>query len=247
MYKETFDGTLGICVAVCRSLCNTHTLRESAVLVRAVLDGFPWMDRSSRAEVSLEAELLTRALMMEEPRMYGVRLSNGCVGVMRAFNRAYKRRWVRTKGRYVRDSLYAHRNGTAHIVFYLVSKHQKPQEAHRDLQGRVLVDRYWKSALDEGTAEKVKAYIREHGTRTVQWAMGAPHYLITRVNCRHYLIPLGTDSVLRMTEAELNAMYQRRPSGVKRPITDDERYQAFLELKRAIRSRCARIVKRKGG
>ena len=83
-------------------------------------------------------------------------------------------------------------------VFYMCSIHSNPAEDHKDWQGRIYVDRYWKSILadDEETQKKVAAYIRNHDTLTVQEICGEPVYLITRPYCKHFFIGLDTDEVL---------------------------------------------------
>ena len=83
-------------------------------------------------------------------------------------------------------------------VFYMCSIHSNPAEDHKDWQGKIYVDRYWKSVL-EGQPEvqkKVAAYIRNHDTLTVQEICGEPVYLITRPYCKHFFIGLDTDEVL---------------------------------------------------
>ncbi len=83
-------------------------------------------------------------------------------------------------------------------VFYMCSIHSNPAEDHKDWQGRIYVDRYWKSILDgqPEVQKKVAAYIRNHDTLTVQEICGEPVYLITRPYCKHFFIGLDTDEVL---------------------------------------------------
>lgn len=83
-------------------------------------------------------------------------------------------------------------------VFYMSSIHSHPAKDHKDWQGVIFVDRYWKSVLsdDEIMRKRVAAYIRNHGTLTVQEICGPPVYMITRPNCKHFFIGLSTDEVL---------------------------------------------------
>ena len=222
MYKETHDGTLLICKTLCKSLKVHHTLGRCSSDCGAVLsERFPWMDRRSRAEVLAEVDYLARkSFMMKERSMF---IAKNFAGVMKAFNRAYKRRWVATKGKAVRERRAVNRQ--VGKVFYLVSSHQKPQPAHKDVQGTILVDRFWRGAVPKEKVEAVGKYIKDHGIKTVQWALDGPTWLITRVNCRHYLMTMQPDEVLSMTVEALKKKYQRRPTGVHRPITDEERYE----------------------
>lgn len=83
-------------------------------------------------------------------------------------------------------------------VFYICSIHSNPAEDHKDYQGKIYVDRYWKDTL-KGLPEmrkKVAAYIKNHGIMTVQEAIREPVYLITRPYCKHFFISLDTDEVL---------------------------------------------------
>lgn len=83
-------------------------------------------------------------------------------------------------------------------VFYICSVHSNPAEDHKDYQGKIYVDRFWKDILKDlpETRKKVAAYIRNHDLRTVQEIKKAPVYLTTRRYCKHFFISLGTDEVL---------------------------------------------------
>ena len=83
-------------------------------------------------------------------------------------------------------------------VFYMSSIHSNPAKDHADWQGKIYVDRYWRSILadDEAMLKRVGAYIRNHNTMSVQDVCGSPVYLITRPYCKHFLISLDTDEVL---------------------------------------------------
>lgn len=85
-------------------------------------------------------------------------------------------------------------------VFYMCSIHQTPAERHKHYQGKVFVDRFWRKSMSDCGMEEyipaVQKYIQDNNCQTVQEAIGAPDYLITRPYCRHYFIPLGTSEVL---------------------------------------------------
>ena len=83
-------------------------------------------------------------------------------------------------------------------VFYMTSIHSNPAEDHKDYQGVIYVDRFWRSVLEDDTEtrDKVEAYIRNHDTMTVQEVCGPPVYMITRPYCKHFFIELDTDEVL---------------------------------------------------
>lgn len=83
-------------------------------------------------------------------------------------------------------------------VFYMCSIHSNPAKDHKDWQGMIYVDRYWKSILEgqPDVQKKVAAYIRNHDTKTVQEICGEPVYMITRPYCKHFFIELDTEEVL---------------------------------------------------
>ncbi len=94
-------------------------------------------------------------------------------------------------------------------VFYMSSIHSNPAKDHEEWQGRIYVDRYWKSTLDEqpDIQNKVAAYIRNHNILTVQEVCGEPVYLITRPYCKHFFIELDTDEVLSNSVNKIRKMH----------------------------------------
>jgi hypothetical protein len=111
------------------------------------------------------------------------------------------------------------------------------------LQGKILVDRYWKSSLGEDMAREVGRYVRMHDMHTVQWAMGEPCYLCTRPNCRHQLIPLRTADVLGMPEKDIRKRFNKEATKVRRPITDEQRRHVFLQMKGELMRRLSKVGK----
>ena len=79
-------------------------------------------------------------------------------------------------------------------VFYLCSWHNKPAKDHAKYQGKIYVDRYWRSATNNDY--RIGAYIRNHNIVTVQDIIKEPVYLLTRPYCRHRFIPLDNSEVL---------------------------------------------------
>lgn len=82
-------------------------------------------------------------------------------------------------------------------VFYLCSKHNECGEDHKGYQGKIYVNRYWRSIItDDEIRTKVAAYIKNHDTMSVQDVMNQKPYLITRPYCRHNMIAVPIDVVL---------------------------------------------------
>ena len=202
------------------------------------------MDDVSRSDLLREALGLYKLVSGLPRRAVPRAIAFGIDGVMKALNRAYRRTWVRTRKVAVNSGLRLHRAMEDPIVFYVVSSHQKPQKAHEPLQGRLLVDRYWKSTL-EGVGGDIKAvgrFIRNRRIKTVQWAMGEPHWLLTRPNCRHFLIPVRTDVAMAGNARAMAAMSRRESRGTHRPLSDGERWRQYCEMRSAVLSSCRRII-----
>lgn len=82
-------------------------------------------------------------------------------------------------------------------IFFLCSWHKNAARDHVDYQGKIYIDRFWRSRiLDEGLRAQIEDYIKRHGTVTVQEIMGPPVYMINRPNCGHRMIPVEVGTVL---------------------------------------------------
>ena len=81
-------------------------------------------------------------------------------------------------------------------IFYLCSTHIKPAKDHADWEGKIYVSADWQIRIDEELHGKIAAYIRNHDVKTVEWVTGEPVYLVTRPNCKHYLIEVSVEEVL---------------------------------------------------
>ena len=243
MYSSTRKGTEGCMVAIGRGLVRSGTLTECQRGLATVLDGVPWLDGKSRKDILTESMKVARRGLLQKKVGLPTFLSSNLYDVMKAWNRAYKRLWVRTKGTQVRTGMKLQRDREDPVVFYLVSAHQKPQKAHEPLQGKLLVDRYWRTVLDgDARLALVERFVKARKVRTVQWAMGAPHYLISRPNCKHLLYPVRTYDVLNMPITDIRAKYLPRKTGVHRPLTEAQRTQAYHDLRLAVYDKVAKLV-----
>lgn len=92
-------------------------------------------------------------------------------------------------------------------VFFLCSSHSNPAEDHKDWQGKIYVDRFWRNTLgdDAELVYAVQSYIKNHDVKTVQWVMQAPVYMITRPYCRHKMIPMALEEVLHSSLKKIKA------------------------------------------
>ena len=246
MNKEVHDGSLILSLALGNGLMSGS--RESAVLSAA--DRIVWLDRESKADVRRTLSSLRKRglLMARDPSAVPEYVANNCVyEIVKSLNRSKRREWRKTKQLHVRSGMALCRAREDPIVFYLVSSHQKPQKAHAGLQGKVLVDRYWRAVLENFPKRyaEVEGYVKASHPLTVQEAMDAPHYLIVRPNCRHCLIPIPTSKVLSLSQQELRKAYNKPPTHIKRPITDMERYRQLQELKSEVYGKLSKRIKKK--
>lgn len=230
-------------VAIAVAIFRYGSLNHAKRAVVSVLDKTAWIDSHEKSDILNEAMYVARTSLLVPKKKLAEYFAMNCENVMKAWNRAFKRTWVRTHKRAVLTGMKMQRDRADPVVFYLVSEHQKPQPAHKDLQGKILVDRFWKSTLkDDYRLPLVEEKIKKDGIRTVQWSMGEPHYLIVRVNCKHVLIPLKTDDVLGMSEKDVRKKYKSSMPHEHRPISDKQRWKDFLQLRNLIRSEIERKI-----
>lgn len=104
-------------------------------------------------------------------------------------------------------------------IFFACSSHGNPGEDHKEYQGKIYVDRFWRkkmSASPEWMIKAVEKYINKHQTISVQKIAGPPVYLGTRPYCRHKFIPLDTRTVLTTAADQLIPKFRKRRKNKKR-------------------------------
>lgn len=97
-------------------------------------------------------------------------------------------------------------------VFYLCSYHDNPGKDHAEFQGKIYVDRFWKSTMEGARCTDmelygVRSYIKNHDVKTLQSVVLRKPYLITRPYCRHFMIPLSTVEVLGSSLNKIKSMH----------------------------------------
>ena len=117
---------------------------------------------------------------------------------------------------------------SGNYVFYMCSEHNKPAEDHKEWQGKIYVDRFWRSKVEDTLAVPTLEYIKTHNIMTIQEIMGAPVYLTTRPYCRHYFIPLKTVTVL--TQGREKIVEQHRIKKRERIYTPKEYFDVRCEV-----------------
>lgn len=248
MTPDVRKGAKEVMLSVGLALLRQPTLVGFKKRISAALERQAWLDNASRADVRAAAEgVFRRGLFIKDPSKIPDYCAANADEIVKAFNRSKRREWAKTKKLHVDSRMKMLRAMEDPIVFQLVSSHQKPAEGHKDLQGHLLIDRFWKETLESKGVpperiREIAKFVKSNDIRTVQWAMGAPCYLIVRPNCRHRLIPVRTDDALSLSLKSLNARLNSGKTYVKRPITDAQRYAQAKALKEEIRSSLNRAL-----
>lgn len=82
-------------------------------------------------------------------------------------------------------------------IFFLISKHDDCAIDHKDFQGKLYVNAYWKNIVkNEALRKTINDFISKNNIKTFQWVIGKPVWMITRPNCRHYYELLTINDVL---------------------------------------------------
>lgn len=131
---------------------------------------------------------------------------------------------LRNKRHQVRNEL---RNDNE-VIFYLCSYHSNPAMDHKDHQGKIYVDRFWRTKVNGVDYYKVASYIKNHNIETIQAIMGEPVYLTTRPYCKHYFVPVSTEDVLHSSAKSL--LHKEGAFHYSQETADETYYDRRLEI-----------------
>lgn len=79
-------------------------------------------------------------------------------------------------------------------IWFVCSYHKDSAPDHAPWQGRLFVDRYWHNYDKTG---EIGAFIKANNIRTLQWVISKPVWMLTRPNCRHYMVQYSTEDILK--------------------------------------------------
>ncbi len=117
----------------------------------------------------------------------------------------------------------------AGVIFYITSYYGDCAKDHADYQGKIYFDRDWRANAPKDRIEEIENYISSNKLMSVQEVTGAPVYLTSRPNCRHYFQAVDIDSVLGVkNEKDLNTLRSERDlnfNGKYKP----EKYKALQQ------------------
>lgn len=125
----------------------------------------------------------------------------------------------------------------AYSPFFLASSHPNPAKDHADWEGKMYYDEDWEKYASDQDADRIRAYIRNHKLRSVQWVVGPPVYLVTRRNCKHYLSPIPLEEALHSSAKSLlkkHKMYMTDEKPVSRTVLYYREYYARLKVEEAL-------------
>ena len=181
--------------------------------------------KSIRAMLQAREDLNVReknALYRKFTRLYQIgdeeywSRTNVIEDAMKLMNQIERRSTSRAKDKLIKETLESNRDQALPGIFYLCSYHEKPAKGHKEYQGKLYVDRYWRSTMKghpelHWLEEPIAAYIRNHNVLTLQQVVDHEPYLIKRPYCKHFFIPINTWDVLT---SSLSAIKREHPNAV---------------------------------
>lgn len=121
--------------------------------------------------------------------------------------------------------------------FFLCSSHPKPAKDHAAWEGKMYYDEDWEKYASDQDKDRIRAYIQNRKLRSVQWVTGEPVYLITRRNCKHYLMNLPLDEVMHGSAKSLlrkHKMFMKDEEPVSNEIRAYREYYNRLKVEEAL-------------
>lgn len=157
----------------------------------------------------------------------------------KAVNRAERASTARRKNKLIKETLRENRSQRLPIIFYLCSYHEKCAEDHKAYQGKLYVDRYWRSSLEQyqdlwWLIQPVEAYIKNHSVMTMQEVIGDKPYLTTRPYCKHFFTPVDVWTVLTSSVQAIKREHPESVSGTGKKSFRQYR-QDYYKLRENIR------------
>lgn len=125
----------------------------------------------------------------------------------------------------------------AYSPFFLCSSHPKPAKDHAAWEGKMYYDEDWEKYASASDADRIRAYIKNRKLRSVQWVTGEPVYLITRRNCKHYLMNIPLDEAMHGSPKALlkrHRMFMKDEEPVSKEIRAYREYYNRLKVEEAL-------------
>lgn len=114
-------------------------------------------------------------------------------------------------------------------IFFLCSSHKNPARDHANYEGKMYVSKNWEQKVKQSFVPMIKAYIRNHQVRTVEWVTGPPVYMVRRPNCKHFFIPIPVGEVLSNSVRSLLKKHGAYMEDVKQLSYEQLQYKKYYE------------------
>lgn len=217
--KYTYRGaTRKLLSFITRAMQKDMKLGEISKRLRNIVNSYEGLNKNERYQLYAEAYSLARASKNSKDWRNKISLRESYDSIVTTARKVKAHSNLRHKKQAVRKGLQ-----DPTVLFFLCSSHVNPAKDHKDYQGIIYVDRYWRTKCSGALYVKVWRYINNHQIATVQEIMGPPVYLTTRPYCKHFFIPLDTYTVLTSSQKKIRKYY-----GVQRdPVYNDEAYYKF--------------------
>jgi len=135
------------------------------------------------------------------------------------------------------QGLLANAEGETKSPFFLCSSHPNPAKDHAPYQGKLYYDEDWESYVPEADAATIRAIIRNRKLLTIQYIVGAPVFLTTRRNCKHYFINVPVQEVAHASArslVKLHGMMMEDEGSVPRNVLYYREYYNRLKIEEAL-------------
>lgn len=158
--------------------------------LRNIVNSYSGLNRDERYDIYWSCYKVCRAAKKSDNWKKVIGLGRSYDTVVSSVRRVKGSYDLRSKRRATREQL---KSGT---VFFVCSSHDKCADDHKDYQGKIYVDRFWRLKVKGSQYYAVQSYIKNKGVRTVQEIMKGPVWLTTRPYCKHFFIGVDVDTVL---------------------------------------------------
>lgn len=198
LVKQTF-------IYITRALSDGYSMNRIGRDLRYLVNEYPGLKKAEKYNIWRKAYLTCRAGRTSGNWEKHISKRETYDGILKEIRGAFNNKYLRDKKEATRASLDNSNN-----IFFLCSMHQKCRELHKPYQGQIYVDRFWRTKITGSKYYAVLSYIKNRNIKTVQEVMQEPVWLTTAQYCKHYFIPLETDTVLHSSVKKIADTYYKR-------------------------------------
>lgn len=177
---------------ITRALNEGKNISEIKSGIRSLINSYRGLTKNERAVLYNAIYKVARAARSTDDVNKSLSLRRNYDSVLSAARKVYAYQRLRIKKGTVRAEL-SNSSGT---VFFLCSKHNNCADDHKDYQGKIYIDRFWRQKVSGLEYSAVLDFIKKNDVMTIQEAMSNPIWLCTRPYCRHHFIPMPINEVI---------------------------------------------------